>query len=164
MANDNGELQGIGGWLAFFLITLGVFTPLTTLLSVATLAADPQVAANFGPTWGSLLVLEWSFVGVTAAATWVAVWQFFTVRHWRTVRLTIGVLWLLAAMAVIVEPLGVSLLMGMAIGDVFAGAPYEFIRPLIYSSIWTAYLLKSERVANTYPPFGSGNEVVEVFE
>lgn len=164
MANDNGELHGIGGWLAFFLVTFGLVTPVATFLSVVALVGDTQVAANFGPAWDQLVVLEWGIVGVTVAATWFAVWQFFTVHHWRTVRLAVGVLWLLAALALVVEPLGVSLLTGATFGDVFSGAATEFVRPLIYSSLWTAYLLKSERVANTYPPTDTDHEVVEVFE
>lgn len=164
MASDDGELRGIGGWLAFFLVTLGVITPVATLLSVATLAADAGVAASYGPQWEQLLVLEWTVAGASTAAAWVAVWHFFKVRRRRTVRLAIGVLWGLAAAATVVEPLAVSLLTGMAYGDMFAGAPSEFIRPLIYSSIWSAYLLKSERVANTYPREDAPGEIVEVFE
>ena len=164
MANYDGELRGIGGWLAFFLVTLGVFTPLNAVVSLATLAADAEVAASYGAQWGRLLVLEWTLVGISVAAAWVAVWQFFHVRRWQTVRFAIGVLWLLALLAVVGEPLGVSLMTGLAFGDVFAGAAGEFVRPLVYSSLWTAYLLKSERVANTYPLADPGDEIVEVFE
>ena len=164
MAIYEGELRGIGGWLAFFLVTLGVISPASIVISVATLAADANVAASYGPQWGQLLALEWTVAGASVAGVWLAVWQFFTVKRWRTVRFPIGVLWLLALLTLVVEPLAVSLMTGMAYADMFAGAPGEFVRPLVYSSIWTAYLLKSERVANTYPLADPGDEVAEVFE
>lgn len=164
MANLDDDLQGIGGWLAFFLVTLGVITPLTTLFSVATLTADTETAAGFGAMWGQLLALEWTVAGVSIAGCWVAVWHFFKVRSWRTVRLAVATLWVLCLLALVVEPLGVAFLAGLNYGDLFAGAPGEFLRPLVYSSIWTAYLLKSVRVANTYPVDGSAEEIAEVFE
>ena len=164
MANYDGELRGIGGWLGLFLVTLGVFTPLSVLISVGTLAGDAAVAAQYGATWDRLLLFEWTFAGVSVVAAWAAVWQFFTVQRWRTVRFAIGVLWTLAFLGVVGEPLMVSLLTGLSYADLYAGAAGEFVRPLIYSSIWTAYLLKSERVANTYPRTASDDEVVEVFE
>jgi hypothetical protein len=164
MAYDDGELRGIGGWLAFFLITLGVITPLRTVFAVASLTADSQIAANLGELRMPVLAFEWSLAAFSIAAAGVAVWHFFNVQHWRTVRFAIGVLWLFAALSLVVEPLGVSLLTGVALGEIISGAPAEFIQPLIYSSIWTAYLLKSERVANTYPRAGGGGEVAEVFE
>jgi hypothetical protein len=164
MANNDSELRGIGGWLAFFLVTLGIVTPVSSLASVAVLSADSDVAASYGELWDRLLIFEWAIAGVAAAAGWVTVWLFFNARRWATIRLAVAVLWGLAALGLVGEPLVVSLLGGIAFGDIFAEAPADFVRPLVYSSIWTAYLLKSERVANTYPRDGSVHEVVAAFE
>jgi hypothetical protein len=161
MAHDDGELRGIGGWLAFFLVTLGVITPVFSILSVAALSADAAVAASYGELWSTLLALEWSLVGITVAAAWLAVWHFFTVRSRRTVRLAVAVLWLIALLAVLGEPLGISLVTGLPLGQ-FLGQ--DVVRPLVYSTLWTAYLLKSERVANTYPAAGTDDEIAATFE
>jgi hypothetical protein len=45
-----------------------------------------------------------------------------------------------------------------------AGWGYKLFQPLIYSAIWTAYLLRSERVANTYERYPDENELADVFE
>jgi len=163
MAIFDNELRGIGGWLAFFLVTLGIVTPLTSLFSVGALAADPAAAAGYGENWNTLLAFEWAMAGLTAAAAWIAVWHFFKVKQRRTVRIAVLVLWAMAFIALVAEPIGVAMLAGITYGELFEQTPDGFIRPVVYSTIWTAYLLKSVRVANTYPAEGSAGEVVETF-
>ena len=159
MAIFDNDIRGIGGWLAFFLVTLGLITPISSLLSVGALAADPAAAAGYGEAWSTLIAFEWAMAGITAAAAWFAVWQFFKVKRRRTVRIAIAVLWLMATIALVVEPIGVAALAGITYGDLFEQTPADFVRPVVYSTIWTAYLLKSVRVANTYPVDGSAAEV-----
>jgi hypothetical protein len=54
------------------------------------------------------------------------------------------------------------MLTGLSFGEVMAeGGARDIIRPLGFSLIWTAYLLKSVRVQNTYR---GGQEQAGVFE
>ena len=45
-----------------------------------------------------------------------------------------------------------------------AGASTELVRALIFGGIWTAYFLRSERVANTYARPGEPDALAEVFD
>ncbi len=165
MAYGDGELRGVGGWLTFFLVTLGVFSPAVTLISVLTMT-NGQTAAAFGDAWDSVLRAEWSIAGIACLAMWFAVYRFLAVRNWTTVLIGIAVIWLVASVTLIVEPLIVAGLLGLPLTQLYGAMGSSLVRPLIYAGIWTAYLLKSERVANTYrhPERGDEEALAEVFD
>lgn len=163
---DRDELHGIGGWLAFFLVTLGVFGPLASIVSVIGLTNDPVAVSMMGDLWGTVVTFEWAVTGLACAAMWFAVARFFLVRNWNTVRIAIGVLWLVAALGILVEPMGIALIAGLDPGTIYGGMGLATIRPLIYATVWTAYLLKSDRVANTYryPENDGEDALAQVFD
>ena len=70
MAYRDGD-SGIGGWLAFFLLTLGLFTPLSILLAFFKLyLGDLQIQLGGFPGWPAYRIAEtilgnvinWDFV------------------------------------------------------------------------------------------------------
>ncbi|PXA98226.1 hypothetical protein DMC47_09465 [Nostoc sp. 3335mG] len=166
MAYSDGELRGVGGWLAFFLVTLGAFSPAVTLISVLMMMTNGQTAAAFGDSWGAVLRAEWTIAGIACLAMWFAVYRFLAVRNWTTVLIGIAVIWLVAAITLIIEPLIVAGLLGLPLTQLYGAMGASLVRPLIYAGIWTAYLLKSERVANTYryPERGDEDALAEVFD
>lgn len=133
MDNDNDrQLRGIGGWLLFFLLTFAVFTPLR--------AAIEALVGIRGSTDPDLVLGTWIFLGAYLLFTWAVTAWFVLVRKPSSVWLVIVVMWL--------EALGGAALLILegAAGLAALGA----ITAFVYPTIWTAYLLKSERVANTY--------------
>ena len=163
MAYSDGD-EGIGGWLAFFLVTLGLFSPLSALYGVTTTLADPNLPAAYGPAWSNLVIAEWSLTGLTCLLCWFAAGRFLLVRNWRTVQIGIATLLFLCLANVVIEPLAVSLISGLSFNLLFAQVGVGLFRPFVYTAIWTAYLLNSARVAATYPRGPQGDDLEGVFE
>lgn len=164
MAFSDRDGGGIGGWLTFFLLVLGLFTPLRVLLTLyGNLYADPSIEEAYGPAWGALQVLEWGLAILIVGGCWYLVWRMINVRLWRTVRMVVAGLWIIAVGAPLVEVVGVMLIAGVPFAPMMQEMLPEFVRPVVFCAIWTAYLLLSRRVANTYSRGGDADEVGEVF-
>ena len=150
MAFDD-ELKGVGGWLAFFLVTLGVITPGVSIFMTLRSFNDPQLAYLPEGLVQTLTTIDLATLAVAVALCWFATYRFLKLFNWTTVKIGIATLWALAFINVLAVPLLVSWSTGLPMGIVFeSGGPQLIIRPLIYAGIWTAYLLKSVRVRNTY--------------
>jgi hypothetical protein len=154
------ELRGVKGWLLTFVIIMAVISPLAVIgLTIHDLYGDPLVQTAYGNLWSSV---ESAHSIVTILASWFVAWRLVAVHNWLSVKIAIAGIWLIAVGGVLTEILGVSLITGIGYGDLLgASASPGLFRPLIFCAIWTAYLLKSERVANTYRDPG---EQAEVFE
>ena len=157
------ELAGVGGWLTFFLIGLGVLSPLIVIAALASLYTDPQVAVSYGDAWPLLEKIEWLLTAVQLGLLWYMAWRLLKVHVWQSVRIVIGGIWVVALGMPMLETMSVCLVGGVpfdAIGPLVIG---EFVRGLIYCAIWTAYFLRSERVANTYLRQENPEAMAEVF-
>lgn len=160
--NDEGG-DGVAGWLAFFTVALGLFTPAAMLISgYNNMYGDPAVAAAYGDVWGTLQIFEWALIALVLGGCWYIVWRLFKVQVRATVRVTIAGIWILCVGSPFVEALGVSLIAGLPLSTMLTGIGADLVRPLIFCSVWTTYFMVSKRVANTYPR--DGQEVAEVFD
>ena len=161
---DDRSLVGVGGWLAFFVIILAVLTPLRVLATLGMdLYGDPAVASFYADSWGAIQAFEWSMAILTIGSGWFLAWRLMKVETWQTVRLVIAGIWLLSVGVTIVELLGVSLIGGLPIDKMVVGLGAELVRPFIFSALWTAYFLRSRRVANTYLRDPDESDVAEIF-
>jgi hypothetical protein len=156
--------KGVGGWLAFFLVTLGIFSPATTIFSLVTTLNNPQIATAYGEKFQLLSNLEWGLGGATCLLCWFACYRFLMVFNWTTVLIGIGTLASLAVMNILIEPMLVSYITAIPFDTLFQAMGAESVRPLVYTGIWTTYLLRSERVSNTYRPQAEDDDIAEVFE
>ena len=163
MAYRDGP-RGIGGWLVFFLMTVGVFAPLRILFTAYGLFSDPQVAAAYGDRWPLLATTEVILIALNLAALAFLVWRFFMHRTWQSVRIGIAGIWLIPIAVTILETLAVTLIGGVSAAALLTQMSPDLAQMLIYSTVWTAYLLRSVRVANTYPRENEEEELTEVFE
>ncbi|HST35469.1 MAG TPA: hypothetical protein VLK25_02410, partial [Allosphingosinicella sp.] len=59
---------------------------------------------------------------------------------------------------------GLSLIMGITLRDLVGAADATYVRPFVYSTIWTLYLLNSRRVAHTYEKSPVPEGIAEVFQ
>ena len=159
------DLAGIGGWLAFFVATLAVIGPIAGALgTVGNLYGNPQVATFFGRNWPTVQFLEWSVFAAGVAISWFVAWRLVRVRVWKSVRIAVAGLWAMAILPGLAEMVGISLISGMSVGSIAAGMGAQALRPLIYAAVWTAYLLRSVRVQNTYAYDADESELAAVFE
>ena len=145
--------KGVGGWLTFLIIVLSVLNPLA---NIGMLAAELRRVEQETPylleipvfihyKWFSwALVLACSAIGIAAGYT---LWK----KHvWKSVRLAMIAIWVMGPLATVL----VALYIYMSFGSMAAEAGGEIIgsliRSLLFAGIWTAYLLRSKRVRNTY--------------
>lgn len=150
MADGYGEYEGVGGWLAFFLVTLGVFTPGLLIFTTIREFSDPLLALAYGETLGTLKLAVWGLAIGTCLIAWFAVYRMLRVFNWTSVMITIGTLWLIALLNTFVGAWLIATIAGLPLGDFLKELNIGLVRPFIYAGIWTAYLLISRRVANTY--------------
>jgi len=165
MAYSDPDGAGVGGWLALFVLAMAVFTPLAMIFStVSGLYGDPAIAAAYADRWTALQIFEWTLAALVIAGCWSIAWRLNKVQVWRTVQVTIAGMWALAIGSMLAEFVGVSLLTGIPFASLAAASiGPEMARPLVFSAIWTAYFLRSKRVANTYPREDDPDAVAEVF-
>jgi hypothetical protein len=161
MSYDDRYLRGVGGWLAFLVIVLAVLTPLRVLVSTLQLYGDPEIAAAFGSRWALIQAIEIGLSVATVLFSWYLAWRLNAVEVWRTVQIVIAGLWILSLGTLALEVLAVSLIGGLPLGAMVEATMFEVVRGFVFAGIWTAYLLKSRRVANTYAD--RQEDVAEVF-
>lgn len=148
---DSTELQGIGGWLAFLIVILGLVTPLRIIL-MATVSNKEimEVADLLGSGSETYVTFNWVVCALSALVSIAVAIRLANVHRWSSVKICIAGLWGMAvlpglsdlAMSAILFPK----LAGGALPDVALGIGQSSIS----ATLWTAYLLRSKRVANTY--------------
>jgi len=164
MAFNDPDGAGVGGWLAFFVLVMAAFTPLTMVVTTATtLYGDAAMPLAYADHWAALQIFEWSLAAAVIAGCWFIAWRLVKVQAWRTVRVTIAGIWIIALGSLLAEFLGVALIAGLPLTLLAADLGRELVRPLVFCTVWTAYFLRSKRVANTYPRHPEADEVAEVF-
>jgi hypothetical protein len=151
MADDDRELTGVGGWLAFLVAVLGIIRPITAVISTyMNLYGDPNVALAYGTAWPTILLFEWLLNGAMIAACWYLAWRLLFRPVPRTVPITIAGLWIVSVAYQLIDLTGVTWISGAPMVLLVPFMIRPLIQGIIFSTIWTLYLLKSERVANTY--------------
>jgi len=164
MSDTRADLVGVGGWLAFLVIVLSVFTPFGLIVGpLLDLYADPEVALFYAPVWVTLQTVIWvtAFAGV--ALCYFLVYRLNRVENWTTVRLTIAGLWIIGVGTNAVHLAAVSLLADIPLDLLLAEGAVPFLRAIIFAIVWTSYLLLSRRVANTYRRGASSEELAGRF-
>jgi len=148
MAYDKRALVGVGGWLAFFIITL-CLNAIATPLSALQVSAIPGTT-RFGSGWTAYLALVWALSAAKLAGFAYMAWRLNARQNASTPRIVIRGLWIVAVVPALVDALGGTALLGLSANDAGRVMGSEVFRPGVYAAVWTAYLLRSERVANTY--------------
>ena len=149
MEKVDEDIRGIGGWLLFFVIVLMLVGPALAGLSIM---AELQAAAVEEPEWATTIDYEdtvigaWVVWGITTLLAEIAGLLLIFRRRPSSVWATISILW-------IIGPIlnALVLLDSYSVGEsITAELWVGMVRSLIPAGIWTAYLLLSDRVANTY--------------
>lgn len=149
MAYDDRALRGVGGWLAFFVLTLALFGPARGALQLAALLSQPTPPA-FAETWSMVRAVSVLEFLLNTALSWFLTWRLIQVQNAATPRIVVIGLW---AAALVLQPAALLLLAavgGLPANLILAGAGGSLFQGVCYALIWTLYLQRSVRVANTY--------------
>lgn len=143
------EREGIGGWLALLILWMVVLRPLAGIVlwqeMHAANAEDPEAVAR-----SSLLVSTTFFWIVFLCLAALNIYG--GVRLWRdrsfaAVRCAIAILWIAAPIAIGALIIAQAYLTN---GVTLADAATRLGTNVAAAAAWTAYLLRSKRVRNTY--------------
>ena len=157
------ELRGVKGWLLTFVIIMAVVSPAWSIIQVYRELYSGQAAyLPDVPLVTQMKTFVWILVALDAAIGWLAAYRLVAIHNWLSVQIAIACVWIGSLGLRIVEYVGTTWITGVPFGDVLAETgPAPLIQPFIFGLIWTSYLLKSERVANTYR---GSKEQAEIFE
>lgn len=163
MTDQDQEPHGLGGWLAVFILFLGL-GGVVQAAGVARylLSLRSRVVVTFDGVdlrWLASAAAAWR--GIELILCLFMAWRLIRVRNRRTLAIVIAGIWLFGLFGPIVEIL-VSPFSWRAphlMRDLLRGAPLN----LVICAAWTGYFLLSRRVANTYaePPDSSG--ITDIF-
>ena len=150
----NPYVSGVSGWLGLLVVGLMILGPLMGLGQLSNefheaVEQFPQLANN--PQWQNYKQVSWLIFTTSAAISFAAGYRLWKIHFPESVRFAILALWLAG-------PLGNSLYVIAAItifgnnagGGAIAQMIGGTISSLIAAGVWTAYLMRSARVRNTY--------------
>ncbi|HEV7661678.1 MAG TPA: DUF2569 family protein [Allosphingosinicella sp.] len=158
-----GEVRGVGGWLVFFILVMAVISPLISSVQVySELYGAAFAGFDDDPLLSTSRIFAWALVAMTAIIGWFVAYRLISVHNWTSVKLAIAGIWIVGVGGMVAEYAGVMYIGGIPLDALLAETgPRGVIQPFIFGLIWTSYLLKSERVANTYR--GAADQA-EIFE
>lgn len=142
-------LSGVGGWLLFLIISLIFFGPLLTIAlnySELSITDENNASPLSSEEWQYFVWLSWAMVAAYCIVSAAAGLLLLKRHKPSTIPIVIAVIWIIGP---ILAFAGVAVEGGLLGGEG---------RSLILAIIWTAYLLRSKRVKNTY-----ADSPVEVF-
>lgn len=132
-------LKGVGGWLAFLIVFMGVASPLFSL----------YFFIRNTPEWHEGVGMSFVVELASCALFMMAGWRLYRYRVWRSVRFAVFALWVGSfALSVFIFLFTFPFLGGTRTWQLFDTA--RLLKQLVYPAVWTLYLLMSVRVRNTY--------------
>lgn len=148
---DRSELQGVGGWLGFLVFVLGILSPARMLFqTIANIRETAIMGQVLGPNASIYIQFSWALVAASAAGSVFLAYRLLAVHRWSSVRIVLIGLWCLASIPTLIDALVGSILFPEFVGAIVSEALWSAAKSSISATIWTAYLMKSKRVANTY--------------
>jgi hypothetical protein len=145
-------LKGIGGWLMFFMITLvlsalrgiGEFSNLQDQIYLT----NPELFTH--TEFQSYMQLLQAFTWIAAAIFIATCFSLYKFRNWSTVKSTIIAIWIAGPIIATVASFAMPFMISGATNNISSEDVIPLVGAYFYALIWTAYLLKSKRVKNTY--------------
>ena len=150
----NQYLAGVGGWLGFLIIGLMILWPLIGLGKLSNEFYDterqlPQLVNN--AQWSNYKQISWLIFAALVAIRFSAGYRLWKIHFSESVRFAILALWLSGPLGDFMYFVALVLIFGL---QVSANGLPEMLGGILGSSIgagiWTAYLMRSLRVKNTY--------------
>lgn len=150
----NESIAGIGGWLGFLIVSLMILSPLAGLgrlfgeISVAEIQY-PQLVAN--TQWSNYKQASWLILALSVAISFSAGNRLWKSHFSESVRFAILALWISGPLGNLLHLTTAVVVMGsQAMSSAFPEMLGGIIGSCIPAGVWTAYLMRSVRVRNTY--------------
>ncbi|WP_286999676.1 MULTISPECIES: DUF2569 family protein [Comamonas] len=151
---NHKHLAGIGGWLRFLIVSLTILAPLAILGRVTgeIQAAESQFPNLINlPLWNQMKEVSWT-VGIVQAAILIgAGFLLWKTRLRSTTKRVITMLWIGGPLTAILGLLAIAYISNEPLATV---VNHEVLGGILGSCIsafiWSAYLIRSRRVQNTY--------------
>jgi hypothetical protein len=160
---EKDALYGVGGWLMFLVVIIGIISPLRVLVeTAANLNIDAATAATLGPNWGTYVGLTWVIAAITVAGAAALAWRMYKVHTPQTLKIAKVGLWVLAFAPSFADMAASAILFPDIMGAYFGGDfAIQFAKLFVFPTVWTLYLFRSRRCANTYG--GAEKDAREIF-
>lgn len=152
--SNTQQLSGVGGWLSLVVVGLIILGPLLGLgrLTEELRSAEeafPNLASN--SAWHTYKQLAWTIFAATVAISISAGYRLWKIHIYESVRFAILALWLAGPAGQLAYIVAALFSFGLTTGktalpEILVG----LIGSCVVAGIWTAYLLRSARVKNTY--------------
>lgn len=146
-------LHGVGGWLGLLVIGMTVLGPFLGAARLSGAFTDtesetPQLV-SFAP-WVSFKTETWVIFGIAALISFCAGVLLFRFKP-SSVHVAIFALWIVGPIGAIAEIVAANTSFTSNVTPAMAQAMWGYVSgEVIVAGIWTAYLLRSKRVKNTY--------------
>ncbi|HMN14365.1 MAG TPA: DUF2569 family protein [Bellilinea sp.] len=150
----NPYISGIGGWLGLLVVGLTILGPLSGFGKLSNEFRDaleqfPQLAGN--SQWQNYKQMSWLIFTASAAISFSAGYRLWKIHFPESVRFAILALWLAGPLGNILYMASAFFIFGDNVGgNVIAEMIGGTIASCVAAGIWTAYLMRSVRVRNTY--------------
>ncbi|WP_137871256.1 DUF2569 family protein [Sphingopyxis sp. 2PD] len=153
MSDDKGQskLQGVGGWLGFLVFILAILSPARMLFQTTANIRETAIMGQvLGPNTSTYIPFTWALVAASVIGSIFLAYRLLAIHRWSSVRIVVIGLWCLASIPTLIDAVVGSILFPEFGGPIVSEALWAAAKSSISATIWTAYLLKSKRVANTY--------------
>lgn len=147
------HLKGMGGWLAFLVVTLMVLWPLSGLIGIYESFAQIEQTVDVAGTaaWQKYKVVNWLLFIVSAVVSFLAGYRLYKAHDKESVHFAVYAIWFAGPV--------LSLAASMT-GLILLNAPYvegglrqglaNIVFSVVAAALGTVYLKRSVRVKNTY--------------
>lgn len=163
MAYRDDHISGMRGWLLLFFLTLAAFQPLFLIFRI--LVSLGEGADLFSQSGWPLYVTALRILTATiVAASWLLAVRLWFFRNWRTIRIVIAGIWAINLGAGLFDLMATIAILGVEPGHALGSSLSGLVRGTLYCTVWTAYLLRSRRVANTYRRDSDDEKLAAVFD
>lgn len=165
MAHRDDQISGVRGWLLLLVLILGLFVPLVALMHILDqfYLADQPIESLL-PGWPAFRASETALDIVHIALSLIIAWRLCAVFRWDTVRFAIAGIWITGIGASLVDLSFSLLILDRQLAATAEAEAIPAISAAAYCTLWTAYLLRSRRVANTYPRPSDEDRLAAVFD
>ncbi|GAA0531339.1 DUF2569 family protein [Pigmentiphaga daeguensis] len=146
---------GVGGWLLLLSIGLLAFGPIQTIAK--TLEAIQTTESSYPnlvgmAAWQTYKIASWALLAVVCAVSFAAGWALLKRHQPSSVQLALTALWVRGPFATLFDAASANAYLGVSFEGYFSDPSFvgECLGSVMIAGIWTAYLMLSRRVRNTY--------------
>jgi hypothetical protein len=145
--------KGVGGWLAFLIFVLVIFglSSFGEFSNLKEMAVNKYPDFARSPEWQTYMTFMWWYLSAELALRIGAVYCLVAIKRWSSVIFTLWVLCLIGPINLILNSVIANIIFYPLPFVQFEKILGQLVASIIGSTVWTAYLLRSKRVRNTYP-------------